>query len=334
MNNTVAIVPPSSPVSGMIDRAMDAAHPSDNDWDVSLAAQGFRHDALPTQRPPARRWVRRHHQPHIDWQTAVTDAKIGAQLALRGKGHGAVGRDRIAMLQAVADKGSITQAAKALGFSYKTVWDGINAINNLMPRPALIAQAGGKGGGGAVLTEDGRRLIDAFRRLEDKLSRVSRVIAEDGLDEHFDLLFWSVAMKTSARNAFRCKVIEVKRAAVDVEVVLKLSESNVIVAVVTNESADELAIVPGRDTMALVKASFIMLARAEEMPRVSTANQITGIVIERIDGGVNSEIILDVGNGRTLTSVVTKHSVDAMRIEIGTKVCAFFLASQVILAAD
>jgi molybdate transport system regulatory protein len=259
---------------------------------------------------------------------------IEALLALRSTAHGPVGRSRIAMLEAVAAHGSITQAAKALGLSYKAVWDGINAINNLMPQPALVAQAGGRGGGGATLTEDGRRLIAAFRRLEEKLSRLSRIVAEEGLDDHTDLLFWSVAMKTSARNAFRCTVSEVRRAPVNVEVLLKVSEHNFIEAIITNDSADELGIVPGREAMALVKSSFVMLAPAEGMLRVSTRNRIVGTVIERIDGGVNSEIVLDIGDGKTLTSVVTKDAVDALELRVGEAACAFFMPSQVILATD
>ena len=93
------------------------------------------------------------------------EPRTDALLVLRGAGHLPVGRDRIAMLEAVAAHGSITAAAKALGYSYKAVWDGLNAVNNLLPRPALLAQSGGRGGGGAVLTEEGRRLIEAFRRL-------------------------------------------------------------------------------------------------------------------------------------------------------------------------
>ena len=81
-----------------------------------------------------------------------------ALLALRGIGHLPVGRDRIAMLEAVAVHGSITAAAKALGHSYKAVWDGLNAVNNLLPAPALLTQSGGRGGGGATLTESGHRL--------------------------------------------------------------------------------------------------------------------------------------------------------------------------------
>jgi molybdate transport system regulatory protein len=44
-------------------------------------------------------------------------------------------------------------------------------------------------------------------------------------------------------------------------VVLALSGANRIVAVITNESADQLGIAPGREAMALVKSSFVMLAR-------------------------------------------------------------------------
>lgn len=260
--------------------------------------------------------------------------RIDAMLALRSEGRFLVGRDRIAILEAVAQHGSITEAAKALGFSYKTAWDAVAAINNLMPRPVLITRAGGKRGGGATLTEEGHRLIAAFRRLEDKLARISTLIAEEGLDSHTDLLFWSVAMKTSARNVFHCTVREVRRAPVNVEVVLQVSEAHSIVAVITNESADDLGITVGREAVALVKASFVMLARPEPHLRLSTSNVIQGKVLERIDGGVNSEIVVDLGGGKTLTSIITRSGADAMGLKAGEDVCAFFNTSQVILAVD
>ncbi|MTJ83533.1 MAG: LysR family transcriptional regulator [Telmatospirillum sp.] len=264
----------------------------------------------------------------------MSDGKVEAFLALRGEGIGPIGRDRIAMLEAVAEHGSITRAAKALGFSYKAVWDGINAVNNLMPRPALIAQAGGRGGGGAQLTDDGRYLIAAFRRLEEKLSRISQAIAAEGLEGPDDLLFWSVAMKTSARNAFRCTVTSVRTAPVNVEVTLSVSPGNVIVAVITRDSARDLGIVEGRDAVALIKSSFVLLAAGEADPAVSTRNRIKGTVIHRVDGGVNSEIVLDIGGGKTLTSVITRDSADALSLAKGDPAWALFKASHVILAVD
>ena len=88
--------------------------------------------------------------------------KIEAMLALRRQGRPLVGRDRIDLLEAVATHGSITKAAKATGFSYKTAWEAVDAINNLLPTPAFLTRAGGRVGGGRGLV--GRRLGRRFRR--------------------------------------------------------------------------------------------------------------------------------------------------------------------------
>jgi len=57
-------------------------------------------------------------------------------------------------------------------------------------------------------------------------------------------------------------------------------------------------------------------------------------VIERIDGGVNCDITVDVGDGKTLAAAITNISADSLPIAVGDHVCAFFKASHVILAAD
>jgi molybdate transport system regulatory protein len=143
-------------------------------------------------------------------------------------------------------------------------------------------------------------------------------------------------MKTSARNEFRCTVTEVRAAPVNVEVVLKVSDAHSIIAVITNGSRRDLEIEVGREAVALVKSSFVMLAPAPEagLPRLSTPNRIIGTVAERIDGGVNSEIVLDIGAGKTLVSVITKASADEFPIRPGERLCAFFSPAHVILAVD
>lgn len=266
--------------------------------------------------------------------SGVTPGRIDAFLALRQEGRLLLGRDRIAILEAVAARGSITEAAKAAGFSYKAAWDAVNAINNLLPRPAVVAQPGGRGGGGAVVTEEGRRLIRAFRRLEEQLSSISGQIAEKGLEAGSEDLFWGIGMRTSARNAFRCVVSGIRRAAVNVEVTLRMTAAKSLVAVITNDSATELGIEVGRETLALVKSSFILMARSDEMPRVSAENTLPGTVAARIDGGVNTEIILDIGEGKTLTAVITRDGADELGLALGAPACALFSASHVILAVN
>ncbi|CAH2602104.1 Molybdenum-pterin-binding protein MopA [Rhodovastum atsumiense] len=257
-----------------------------------------------------------------------------AILYLRGEGQLPVGRERIAMLEAVAAHGSITAAAKALGYSYKAVWDGLNAVNNLLPRPALQAQSGGRGGGGAVLTEEGHRLIAAFHRLEERLSEISAGLAREGTGALEDPPLWSFAMKTSARNAFHCKVVGIQRAPVNAEVELQVTDSSRITAVITRHSVDELRLMPGRSVIAMVKSSFVLLARLEEATRLSVRNRLDGTVLERVDGGVNTEIEVDIGGGKTLTAVITRHSADALGLRAGEPVSALFDAGHVILVVD
>ena len=51
---------------------------------------------------------------------------------------------RIALLQHVAEQGSITRAAKAAGVSYKAAWDAIDELNNLAAQP-LVERSTGAG---------------------------------------------------------------------------------------------------------------------------------------------------------------------------------------------
>jgi molybdate transport system regulatory protein len=131
-----------------------------------------------------------------------------------------VARERIALLEAVMEHKSITKAAEITGFSYKTAWDAVNAINNLLPRPAFITRTGGSHGGGAEVTNEGRRLILTFRRLEEKLGRISTAIAAEGLEYDQDL---GIGLKLSVRNALFCKVVKITRAPINIEVKLEVS---------------------------------------------------------------------------------------------------------------
>ncbi len=263
----------------------------------------------------------------------MTANKIDALLALRSEGRFLVGRDRIKLLEAVAEYGSITKAAKVVGFSYKTAWDAVNSINNLLPSPAFVTKAGGRAGGGAEVTVEGRRLIATFHRLEARLSRISSLIAEEGFDDQDDFLLWSVGIKISARNVFQTEVVQVKKWPVDVEVTLRVSAENSILAIVTNDAATELGLEPGRKVLALIKSSFVNLTPIDHAPS-GARNQFTGRVTRRIDAERNSEILLDIGAGKTMTAVVPRQTAEDLGIAEGDEAVATFNATNVILAVD
>ena len=141
-------------------------------------------------------------------------------------------------------------------------------------------------------------------------------------------------MKISARNAFRCEVAAVTRAAVNAQVELHVTDTSRIVPVITRQSADDLELTAGRSVVALVKSSFVLLARLDDTLRVSVQNRLDGTVLNRVDGGVNTEIEIDIGGGKTLTSVVTHQSADALGLRTGEPVSALFDAGHVILVVD
>ena len=61
----------------------------------------------------------------------------------------------VTLLENIHTTGSINQAAKAVGMSYKTAWERIENLNNLSAKSLINRQVGGSGGGGTILTEAG-----------------------------------------------------------------------------------------------------------------------------------------------------------------------------------
>lgn len=259
--------------------------------------------------------------------------KIDALLALRSDGKLLVGRDRIKVLEAVAEHKSISKAAKAVGFSYKAAWDAVTAINNLLPSPAFVTKAGGRSGGGAEVTAEGLKLIETFHKLEDRLSRLSSLIAEEGLEGADDFPFLCLGLRISARNVFRGEVVSVRKWPVDVEVTLQISGQHEIYSVITNDAAADLDLRPGRKAIALVKSSFVKLVPSVRAPG-DARNLFAGIVLRRTDAERNCELIIDIGAGKTMTAVLPRRAIEEMGVNEGSQVTAHFAPEDVILAAD
>ncbi len=68
--------------------------------------------------------------------------------------------ERVALLEAIGECGSISAAAKALGLSYRKAWDAVNSINNMADPPLLERHPGGAHGGETLLPNR-PELIDA-----------------------------------------------------------------------------------------------------------------------------------------------------------------------------
>ena len=78
----------------------------------------------------------------------------------------AIGPGKIALLEAVAETGSITAAAKLLDMSYRRAWLLLDELNRSLRKPALDSAKGGQHGGGSIVTAEGKKLVELYRRIE------------------------------------------------------------------------------------------------------------------------------------------------------------------------
>jgi molybdate transport system regulatory protein len=89
------------------------------------------------------------------------------------------GPGRLELLEHIDHTGSIVQAAKAMGMSYKKAWAMVDHLNTHGRQPYVITHKGGQQGGGTELTETAKAVIAAYKKLNTKLHEI--VTAENEL---------------------------------------------------------------------------------------------------------------------------------------------------------
>lgn len=103
-------------------------------------------------------------------------------------GEGRLGPGKAELLAHIRDSGSLSEAARRMGMSYRRAWTLMEAINDLTGKPALVTARGGAQGGGSRLTEHGETILAAYETLRAELEAVAaptlaRLAALDSGDE-------------------------------------------------------------------------------------------------------------------------------------------------------
>lgn len=78
----------------------------------------------------------------------------------------AIGPGKVELLEAIAEAGSISAAARRLGMSYRRAWLLLEELNAALHAPAVATVTGGSRGGGASLTAVGQAIIAHYRAIE------------------------------------------------------------------------------------------------------------------------------------------------------------------------
>ena len=80
-----------------------------------------------------------------------------------------LGPGKVALLESIAETGSISAAGRAHKMSYRRAWLLVEDLNHLFGEALVTARPGGAKGGGAKLTPTGARIVDLYRDAERKM---------------------------------------------------------------------------------------------------------------------------------------------------------------------
>jgi molybdate transport system regulatory protein len=99
---------------------------------------------------------------------AMAAGPAHGQLQLKGRlwleknGQTFVSWGRVVLLQRIDETGSVSAAAKSMEMSFSYAWQLIESMNRMADAPLVTKRAGGRGGGGAWLTADGKKVVADF----------------------------------------------------------------------------------------------------------------------------------------------------------------------------
>ncbi|MBK1713069.1 TOBE domain-containing protein [Rubrivivax gelatinosus] len=258
---------------------------------------------------------------------------VGGELWITADGRNLGSHARMGLLRAVVEQGSITQAAKAFGISYKAAWDAVDTMNRVAGEPLVERRPGGRGGGSTRLTERGQRLLERYAQVEAVHERFVEMLAREAFDLEQDFSLLKVLnVRTTARNQFLGTVSALRAGAVNDEIELTLPGGMRLVAIVTRGSTEALGLHTRAPVVAMVQAGNVILATGIESMRFSARNQLPGTVLTLTPGSVNTEVLLEVDGGGRLVAVVTQASAEALALAPGLRVTALIKASDVLLA--
>jgi len=259
---------------------------------------------------------------------SVTPTWVEGELRLVG----ALNSRMIGLLRAIDQSGSINQAAKQTGLSYKGAWQMIERANNLAPKVLITTATGGSKGGGTCLTAAGQSLLRLFTRLEQQhrqfLQQLNQSLAED---PDMQLLLKRLVIKTSATNQLFGIITAIQMGAVNAEVLVELKGGEQIVASLALMELKRLGLSIGGDVVLLINdPEIIVITDLGDSP-LSARNCLCGTVIRVQYDGVDSEIVLNLPSGDSLVATISQVSALALGLNPGMSAYAAFKSNAVIL---
>jgi molybdate transport system regulatory protein len=227
-------------------------------------------------------------------------------------GHG-MSDKRIDILRGIASTGSISQAAREAGVSYKAAWQAIDTLTNLAGVPLVERAVGGTGGGGASLTAQGGHLLELADALDTARREVHARWSARGAEAgaQADATMARLAVRTSMRNQLPATIHALVPSGRTVRVQMGLGTHGAIAARITQESAELLALEVGMTVIALCKATAVRVERFDAVAPTgcsAAGNRLVGAVTSALRGDSGDEIAVAIDRGLRLVGFAASGS--------------------------
>ena len=209
---------------------------------------------------------------------------------------------RIDILRRIGACGSISQAARDAGVSYKAAWQAIETLGNLAGAALVNKAVGGSGGGGARLTPAGEHLLRVSSLLDGAKADVLAALGKERQPVDGNTSLAALALRTSMRNQFPCTVRQLRSRAGLVRVRLVLPDDTALFATITRESVQLLGLQEGMAVLALCKATAVRIA--PKLPASVSANLLEGTLSRISRAAAGGEAVLRVGGGVQIVGFV------------------------------
>lgn len=239
---------------------------------------------------------------------------------------------RIALLKQIEQTGSISQGAKNAGISYKSAWDAINEMNQLSEHTLVDRATGGKGGGGAMVTRYGHRLIELYDLLGQIQQKAFDVLSDDDALPLNSLLaaISRFSLQTSARNQWFGTITALDHQQVQQHVDVLLADGETLVKVaITSQSVKRLSLEQGKEVLVLLKAPWVGITLDNTLAKRAD-NQFHGRISHIERGETQCEVLMTLPDGQQLCATVPV--AETQDFTEGADVTAYFNADKVILA--
>jgi molybdate transport system regulatory protein len=197
---------------------------------------------------------------------------------------------RLEVLRLIGQSGSISEAARQAGISYKAAWQAVDTLSNLSGLQLVEKVVGGVGGGGARLTGSGQQLLALASDLDEARAQVMARFSGTGLTGR------TLGMRTSMRNQVPAQVLRCERSNPSeplCTVYLRTECHTELCSAITEESAELLGLHAGLPVLVLSKATAVQIHTNKPVQ----GNAVQGS-IERIGvGAAKDEIVIRAASG-------------------------------------